>query len=300
MLAPEHQEAYDDVIEQRTAAMSERIHGLFNSRGLVLDSHIGPTGRILTPSYLLSKRAFFQWATGTDSAPVTTIKERHLFNKLMVDNPCVGTPGSSFFLLLLDKWNEHLSSHNIYGKTVAHLARHHKNESTLINAKSRTVQEGSDGLVRLQKAVGVIREGVFTQFADVLNNWAVADDIVLRIPPSGNNLLPRQSKATMRLVLSLFGVSDGNNISKKRGRPTGVKNHSPRRRADCANRSCTRWYDCNTKGGYRKFQCEFGPVLESGFYKPREMQRRRIAFDRLLTSNPTLSKAQAGLAVRLM
>ena len=168
----------------------------------------------------------------------------------MVDNPCVGTPGSTFFLLLLDKWNEHLSSHNIYGKTVAHLARHHKNEWTLINAKSRAVQEGSDGLVRLQKAVGVIREGVFRQFPDDLDNWTGADEIVLGSPPSGNNLLPRQSEANMRL--SLFGVSDGNNISKKRGRPTGVKNHSPRRRADCANRTCTRWYDC--KGGYRKFQ----------------------------------------------
>ena len=156
----------------------------------------------------------------------------------------------TFFLLLLDKWNEHLSSHNIYGKTVAHLARHHKNEWTLINAKSRAVQEGSDGLVRLQKAVGVIREGVFMQFPDDLDNWAGADEIVLGSPPSGNNLLPRQSEANMRL--SLFGVSDGNNISKKRGRPTGVKNQSPRRRADCANRTCTRWYDC--KGGYRKFQ----------------------------------------------
>jgi hypothetical protein len=175
----------------------------------------------------------------------------------MVDNPYVGTPGSPYFLLLLDKWNEHLSSQNIYGKTVAHLARHHKNEWTLIiNAKSRAVQEGSDGLVRLQKAG--------------------ADEIVLGSPPSVNNLLPRQSEANMRL--SLFGVSDGNNISKKR-------------RADCANRTCTRWYDC--KGGYRKLQCEFGPELESGFYIPREMQRGRNAFDRLLASNPTLSKAQA-------
>ncbi len=158
------------------------------------------------------------------------------------------------------------------------------------------MQEGSDGLVRLQKAVGVIREGVFRQFPDDLDNWAGADEIVLGSPPSGNNLLPRQSEANMRL--SLFGVSDGNNISKKRGRPTGVENHSPRRRADCANRTCTRWYDC--KGGYRKFQCEFGPVLESGFYKPRQMQRRRNAFDRLLASNPTLSKDQAALAVRQM
>ncbi len=110
---------------------------------------------------------------------MTTIEERRLFNKLMVDNPCVGTPGSTFFLLLHDKWNEHLTSQNIYGKTVAHLARHHKNEWTHINAKSRAVQEGSDGLVRLQNAVGVIREGIVMPLANELDNWVGADEVVL-------------------------------------------------------------------------------------------------------------------------
>ncbi len=41
------------------------------------------------------------------------------------------------------------------------------------------MQEGSDGLVRLLKAVGVIREGVFRQFPDEINNWTGADEIVL-------------------------------------------------------------------------------------------------------------------------
>ncbi len=34
---------------------------------------------------------------------------------------------------------------------------------------SRTVLEGSDGLFRLQKAIGVIREGVFRPLADEFN-----------------------------------------------------------------------------------------------------------------------------------
>jgi hypothetical protein len=107
-----------------------------------------------------------------------------------------------FFLLLLDKWNEHLSSQNIYGKTVAHLARHHKNDWTHINAKSRAVQEGSDGLVRLQKAVGVLHEGIVMPLADELYNWVGADEVVLSSLPTGNNLGPRQSEENMRVSLS--------------------------------------------------------------------------------------------------
>ena len=132
--------------------------------------------------------------------------------------------------------------------------------------------------------------------ADELDNWVGADEVVLSTLPTGNNLVPRQSAENMRV--SLFGVSNDNNNFKKRGRPTGLKNQSPRRHADCANRTCTRWYDC--KGGERKFLCESGTGVESGYYKPREMQRRRRAFDCLLASNPTLSKAQVALAVHVI
>jgi hypothetical protein len=59
MLAPEHQEAYDDVIAQRTSALSDRIHGLFNSGGVILDSHLGPHGHIITPSYCCPSAPFF-------------------------------------------------------------------------------------------------------------------------------------------------------------------------------------------------------------------------------------------------
>ena len=184
-----------------------------------------------------------------------------------------------------------LTSQNIYGKTVAHLARHHKNEWTLINAKSRAVQEGSDGLVRLQKAVGIIRDGVVMPLADELNNWAGADEVERSSLPTGNSMLPTQSDDHMRVAL--FGVTQ--RISKKRGRPPGLKNQSSRRRADCANKSCTRWYDC--KGRFRKLKCEFGTGIKAGYYKPREMQRRRTAFDSMLASDPTLSQADAALAV---
>ena len=192
-----------------------------------------------------------------------------------------------YYCLLIDKWNEHLTSQNIYGKTVAHLARHHKNEWTLINAKSRAVQEGSDGLVRLQKAVGIIRDGVVMPLADELNNWnwAGADEVERSSLPTGNSMLPTQSDDHMRVAL--FGVTQS--ISKKRGRPPGLKNQSSRRRADCANKSCTRWYDC--KGRFRKLKCEFGTGIKAGYYKPREMQGRRTAFDSMLASDPTLSQA---------
>ncbi len=137
------------------------------------------------------------------------------------------TPGSTYFLLLLDKWNEHLTSQNIYGKTVAHLARHHKNEWTLINAKSRAVQEGSDGLVRLQKAVGIIRDGVVMPLADELNNWnwAGADEVERSSLPTGNSMLPTQSDDHMRVAL--FGVwSDTKYFKNKAWKTAGSQNQS--------------------------------------------------------------------------
>ncbi len=74
----------------------------------------------------------------------------------------------------------------------------------------------------MQKAVGVIREGIVMPLADELDNWVGADEVVLSTLPTGNNLVPRQSAENMRV--SLFGVSNDNNNSKKRGRPTGLKN----------------------------------------------------------------------------
>ncbi len=79
---PACQDAYDDVVSQRIIAASKRKPGHFGVCGLVTYDDLGPEGRRRTPSFW-SRRKKFRWATGSDSAPIGTIEERKLFNKLM-------------------------------------------------------------------------------------------------------------------------------------------------------------------------------------------------------------------------
>ena len=151
--APSCQDAYDDVVSQRILEASKRKPGLFGVCGLITNDDLGPEGRRRTPQFLMSERHFFRWATGSDSAPISTIEERKLFNKLMTDFPGVGTSSSISWPEMLDRWNEKIDNEYVFGKTLEHLIRHHTQVWTSVNAKVTAVREGSEGLKKLQLAL---------------------------------------------------------------------------------------------------------------------------------------------------
>ncbi len=95
MLAPTQIETYNAVVTSRAAAASNKKLGLFGSSELISRDCVGPSGHRRTPHHLVTSRAYLRYATGCDGAPVTTIEERRLFNKLMSDNPGVGTKGAA-------------------------------------------------------------------------------------------------------------------------------------------------------------------------------------------------------------
>ena len=156
---------------------------------------------------------------------------------------------------MLDRWNEIVDNEHVFGKTVEHLIRHHTNVWTSVNAKVMAVREGSRGLKRLQRAVGVLRhDGVVSPVGDDETSlWAGASDVSIDKSQAKNQLIPRQSNADV--LVSLFGSSDVAPIRiNKRGRTPGTKNKGARRKPDCPNKGCSRWFDC--QGGQRRHLCK--------------------------------------------
>jgi hypothetical protein len=98
-------------------------------------------------------------------------------------------------------WNEKIDSITIFGKTVEHLQQHHAKEWTHINAKLKALREGSDGLTRLQRAIGLLR----TDLQDDL----VIDSIqsVIHDRKGAGGVLIGELHVTSRIVGSLAKVN---------------------------------------------------------------------------------------------
>ena len=96
---------------------------------------------------------------------------------------------------------------NIFGKTIEHLQRHHAGQWSTVTAKYRAVRAGGEGLKRLRKAVGSLRNDFTLSDFDLLHHeaeaWNGASEIDLLQTTLDNNLVPRV--ASHRTEESLFG-----------------------------------------------------------------------------------------------
>jgi len=112
-----------------------------------------------------------------------------------------------------------------------------------------------------------------------------------------NTLIPRQPYANV--VASLFGSSDSapRRNTNKRGRTPGKKNSGARRNPDCPNKGCSRWFDC--QGGQRRYMCQWDKDPKSGFFNISAVKKRRKAFDKLLRSDPNITREEGALQVHI-
>jgi hypothetical protein len=137
---------------KREAAAADAHPGLFGTGdSFKCVDTLGKTGQIRTPCHLRSERSYYEWGTGSDAAPVSTIAERRLFNRLMLLHPGVGSTGGASWNTILDAWNMELitKKSDIYGKTIDQLIKHHSVAWNTISAKLKAEREGNDGLNRL-------------------------------------------------------------------------------------------------------------------------------------------------------
>jgi hypothetical protein len=221
----------------------------------------------------------------------------------MSDHPGVGKQGSLTWPELLDMWNEKIDSRNIFGKTVEHLQQHHANEWTHINAKLKAVRQGSDGLIRLQRAVGLLRTDLQNDFeidptlGEILDR-AGAGDIIIGALHVDNARIPRQSQLVTQE--SLFGSNPSlePTFRRKVGRPPSVKNKTIRRKRDCANKLCSRWFDC--MGGAIHTMCQWSNGNNLEHLTTNQRRQRRRHFDKLMLNNPTLSREEAALQIQFI
>ncbi len=165
------------------------------------------------------------------------------------------------------------------------------------------MREGSDGLTRLQRAVGLLctdleDDLVIDSTLSEIHDREGAEDIIICELHVDNRRIPRQSNLVTQE--SLFGSNPYLEPSYRRkvGRPPSVRNKNIRRIPDCANRSCSRWFEC--QGGFRKNLCAWDTRNNLGYFNHNEIRKRHRHFDKLMVKEPTLSKDRAALRVKIV
>jgi hypothetical protein len=111
-----------------------------------------------------------------------------------------------------------------------------------------------------------------------------------------NPRIPRQSQ--LGTQESLFGSNPYLELTFRRkvGRPPNRKNKNIRRKPDCGNKLCSRWFDC--MGGAIHTMCQWSHGNNLDHLTVNQLRQRRRRFDKFMLNNPTLSREQAALQIK--
>ena len=124
-----------------------------------------------------------------------------------------------------------------------------------------------------------------------------AGDIILGALHVDNPRIPRQSQ--LGTQESLFGSNPflEPTFRRKVGRPPSVKNKNIRRKPDCGNKMCSRWFDC--MGGAIHTMCQWSNGDNREHFTVNQLRLRRRRFDKLMLNNPTLSREDGALQIQI-